>query len=94
MDQPDDRYQWARFLIAKLERLSADSIWAHRASGLRGALLRMVSDYELRFTGEAQSPHAFDEQDQQQFDRLIAAAFEVLERAAREIPAPEENRKR
>lgn len=29
-------------LIARLERLSADSYWAHRASGVRGSLLRWV----------------------------------------------------
>ena len=32
----------ALLLISRLERLSADSYWAHRASGLRGALLRSL----------------------------------------------------
>jgi hypothetical protein len=94
LNQPDDRHEWARFLIAKLERLSADSIWAHRASGLRGALLRMTAEYELNRTFEAQSSDAFDQQSREKFDRLIAAAFDVLERAAREIPGPDELRKR
>ena len=33
----------ARQLASRLERLSADSVWAHRASGVRGALLRWLS---------------------------------------------------
>lgn len=32
----------ARMLVARLERLSADSYWAHQASGLRGSLLRCL----------------------------------------------------
>lgn len=86
MDPHRDREEWARFLVAKLERLSADSIWAHRASGLRGALLRMLAECE---TG-----HSLDEAGLERLDRLIAAAFEVLEHAAREIPNPDELRKR
>jgi hypothetical protein len=37
----------ARMLVARLERLSADSYWAHQASGVRGSLLRVLdlSDY-------------------------------------------------
>jgi len=33
-------------LLARLERISADSYWAHRASGVRGALLRMLEEIE------------------------------------------------
>ena len=29
-------------LITRLERISADSYWAHRASGVRGALIRLL----------------------------------------------------
>lgn len=32
----------AHILLARLERLSADSIWAHKASGLRGSLIRCL----------------------------------------------------
>ncbi len=35
-----------RMLIARLERISADSYWAHRASGIRGTLLKMLEDLE------------------------------------------------
>jgi hypothetical protein len=59
----------ARILIARLERLSADSYWAHRASGVRGSLLRWVED---------------DQGDVGQGRGLINYGFEVLEKAARE----------
>ncbi|MBI5352910.1 MAG: hypothetical protein HZB50_09760 [Chloroflexi bacterium] len=35
-----------RLLLARLERISADSVWAHRASGVRGSLLRMMDKLE------------------------------------------------
>lgn len=38
----DHNQELAWMLIARLERLSADSYWAHRASGVRGSLLRWV----------------------------------------------------
>jgi hypothetical protein len=34
--------QTAALLVARLERLPADSHWAHQASGVRGALLRCL----------------------------------------------------
>jgi hypothetical protein len=36
----------AHQLLGRLERLSADSYWAHRASGLRGSLLKCVEQIE------------------------------------------------
>jgi len=35
-----------RFLLARLERISADSVVAHRASGVRGAMLRGLEQLE------------------------------------------------
>lgn len=67
-----------QLLISRLERLSADSFWAHRASGIRGALLRFID--------------AIDnvEENQQIQDNtlniLIQKGYELLEKAAREIP--------
>ncbi len=86
----DDRYDWARFLIAKLERLSADSVWAHRASGLRGALLRAIDDYDRRHKPGESPASDLEDQKAAQLDRLIPAAFDILEKAAREIPVPED----
>ena len=56
-------------LIARLERLSADSYWAHRASGVRGSLLRM---------SEENNP------DSSQAAKLIERGFDFLEKAAKE----------
>jgi hypothetical protein len=64
-------------LTDRLERLSVDSIYAHRASGLRGSLLRYIERLELseRISGE----------DQSGLDKLVEYGFEILELAAREI---------
>lgn len=59
----------AALLISRMERLSADSYWAHQASGLRGSLLRWVE----RGEGDAE-----------QVAGLITSGFEVLEKAAKE----------
>ena len=41
--------QLLQLLLARLERISVDSYWAHRASGLRGALLRELEQIEKGF---------------------------------------------
>jgi hypothetical protein len=60
-------------LLERLERIPADSIWAHQASGVRGSLLRMVQQLE---DGQ--------ELEDQDLKRLISHGFQILERAARE----------
>jgi hypothetical protein len=60
-------------LLERLERIPADSIWAHQASGARGSLLRMVQQLE---DGQ--------ELEDQDMNRLISHGFQILERAARE----------
>jgi acyl-coenzyme A thioesterase PaaI-like protein len=67
----------SRRLAARLERLSADSTWAHRASGVRGSLLRWLDEY-----ADNPAPTAGE---QQQLDILVTRAFEILTQAAREI---------
>ncbi len=62
-----------RLLLARLERISADSVTAHRASGVRGAMLRMVDQLER---GMAVSD--------QELQRLLDNAYALLRRAARE----------
>jgi hypothetical protein len=57
-------------LLARLERISVDSYWAHRASGVRGALIRSL---------EAQ-----ENADIQSLESLSKLGFQILERAARE----------
>jgi hypothetical protein len=70
--------QDARRVIDMLERLSADSVWAHRASGLRGSLIKAL---ELVETSQA-CPL-----DLAELDRLVQAGLDLLTKAAREIRA-------
>jgi hypothetical protein len=62
-----------QLLLTRLERVSADSTWAHRASGLRGALLHMQTKIELGNTNR-----------EPEFNRLLELGFEILNRAAAE----------
>ena len=62
-----------RLLIARLERISADSVWAHRASGVKGSLLRMLDNSE----------HGRRIQ-QSELKRIIDLGFFILEKAAKE----------
>lgn len=65
----DRNWELAVMLIARLERISADSYWAHLASGLRGSLIRWV---EIGGKEDAQ------------ISELISRGFELLERAAQD----------
>jgi len=62
-----------QMLIYRLERISADSYWAHRASGVRGALLRII---ELDQVGSPTPPN--------ELEHLIKIGFDILEKAAGE----------
>jgi hypothetical protein len=68
----------ARNLVRLLERLSADSIWARRSSGVRGALLKYLDEM-----GEGQLPTP---EDLARLDNLIAWGERMLQRGAAEIP--------
>ena len=69
--EPDDKL--IRLLLARLERISVDSYWAHRASGVRGALTKLLTHIE---EGEIVDPNLL------QTNLLIG--FEILKRAAEE----------
>ncbi len=71
--QSSDQIQLIKLLLARLERVSVDSYWAHRASGVRGALLRMLEKLEA---GQAV--------DGAMLKRLTDIGFQILERAAKE----------
>ena len=66
----------AEILLSRLERLSADSSWAHRASGLRGSLLRAIG----------QVPSFDTSHDAAHIQKLVERGYEILNQAAREIP--------
>ena len=70
----------ARILVERLARLSVDSIWARRASGLRASLDRALVQFEDGSEGESEHIKC-----------LIDLGFEILEKAGREIPVPEDN---
>lgn len=71
----DGRIELLQLLAERLERLSVDSIWARRASGLRRSLIKALESTE----------HASAES----LDMLIERSFEILRNAAREIPDAE-----
>lgn len=61
----------ASLLVHRLERLSADSIWAHRASGVRASL-----DKILASEGEINPDR---------IDALVERGFDLLHKATREL---------
>ncbi len=67
------RLQELRTLIDRLERLSADSAWAHRAAGLRGSLLYALENLE----NGKEPPLALAD--------WIGQSFAILVKAAREV---------
>lgn len=79
MDKLAFQQNLARQLLTRLERLSADSPWAHQASGVRGALLRRLQSAEAT---------AQDDDARLGLDgltALIERGFDILEQAAREM---------
>lgn len=68
---PDDKL--IRLLLPRLERISVDSYWAHRASGVRGALVKLLEQMEA---GDAVDPESLKIN--------IQIGFEVLKEAAEE----------
>ena len=71
--QPSNQIQLVKLLLVRLERVSVDSYWAHRASGVRGGLLRALEKFEA---GQAV--------DELGLTRLMDKGFQILERAAQE----------
>ena len=62
-------------LAKRLERLSADSLWARRASGLRGNIIKVLEEFDA---GKDINPT--------RLSSLTQRAFEILKHAAQEIP--------
>ena len=68
-----DTLRTLQFLLSRLERISADSAVAYRASGVRGAMLRVVEKVEAG--RPVSSPDV---------RRLIESGYRLLEKAAAE----------
>lgn len=64
-----------RLLVTRLERLSADSHWARRASGLRGNIIKVLEEAE-----------SVDGVSSARLDLLTNSAFDLLRRAAQDLP--------
>jgi len=69
----NDILRTLRLLLSRLERISADSVVAHHASGVRGAMLRAVDQLEK---GQP-APSS-------EVKRLIESGYRLLEKAAAE----------
>ncbi len=65
-----------QMLLARLARISADSPWAYKASGLRGSLMRYLDELEASARGSATPPPA------ERLSTLLNYGFEILEKAA------------
>ena len=70
----EDSIKLARMALARLERISADSYWAHRASGVRGSLLRALEKIE---NGETESLQTLKD--------LTEIGFRILAQSASEL---------
>lgn len=69
----DNHLLTLQFLLSRLERISADSSVAYRASGVRGSMLRMVEKLE-----KGRPVSSADVR------RLIESGYLLLEKAAQE----------
>jgi len=69
-------------LITRLERLSVDSRWARRASGLRGNMLKILEEMEAGIIISSD-----------RLSVLTNRCFEILREAAKEIPDIDETNK-
>ena len=70
MKSPTSEEKLILLLLTRLERISVDSYWAHRASGMRGSLLNTLEGMEK------EKPVS-----QNEVNQLIAAAFKILTQA-------------
>lgn len=75
MTFPESDEKLIRMLLPRLERISVDSYWAHRASGARGALVKLLEQIE---TGAEVDPVSLK--------KNISVGFEILREAAEEYP--------
>jgi hypothetical protein len=82
MDNFETDHKLIQMLLARLERISVDSYWAHRASGVRGSLIKLVEKMDAGVL----PPH-------KEALELMGMGFMILEQAAlkkkrRQISAP------
>jgi hypothetical protein len=76
----DTHLDLAQRLVDRLERLSADSYWAHQASGVRRELLRSL---ELLSNQPVRPDQAGSRNATIQLKYLVRYGYTILEKAAR-----------
>jgi hypothetical protein len=81
MDESIKLIEQAHLLIYRLERLSADSIWAHRSSGYRGSLLKLLEKSETTLINDE---NQLSTSEFEHLRELVAIGYQLLENAARE----------
>jgi len=74
-----DREAFTQMVLARLERISADSALAHRASGVRGSLLRSLDAHDAPYADREAA-----------LIRSLDAALDLLRRAAAAVPGNDE----
>lgn len=84
MDRKTVLLEQAETLVSRLERLSADSVWAHRVSGYRGALLRIIDKIEGRNCA-ANLAKINETAELSYLADLLEYGYVLLEKAAREL---------
>jgi hypothetical protein len=67
---PHASFEFVMVLLSRLERISADSRWAHQASGIRGALFGLLTQFENR------NPIDFAV-----LDRLVDQGYDILKKS-------------
>ena len=70
------REQLGKILLYRLEKISADSSWAHQSSGIRASIAKILSQEEVSLNSSAA----------RNLEGLLKLGFEILEKAAGEIP--------
>ena len=78
MDTEDHLLEEAKMLVERLERISADSVWAHRSSGLRGALLRLIDQMETGAVPANSTIESFKQNMKLGFNMLVMAGKEKV----------------
>ena len=86
MIDPEHQLEQARQLTSRLERLSADSIWARRASGYRASLLKTIERVEkLKDRAANSAGRAELEIELDHLASLLQRGYQILDLAARDL---------
>jgi hypothetical protein len=77
----------AKLIIPRLEKITPDSSWAHRASGCRGSLIRLLAlqgEYDNSSTNSRYVPSSLNDDDLDNLRNALERSFGILEGAAAE----------